>query len=152
MAVSNHFSNYTPLHCASHGALVGFGRMLRWAKGWLGQEAGVRTGGRGRGRQEDGTQRPGDHTSLSLLPRASWGPGPYTGEFPGAQTQLLTLAGFSTATSSHRRAMGPPSPSLRHGQRNIRVSEVGQNSEAQPGHNLFVSSVLPLCLPIYLFI
>ena len=41
MVVSNHFSNYTPLHCASDGAPAGFGRMLRWAEGWLGQEAGA---------------------------------------------------------------------------------------------------------------
>lgn len=88
MVVSNHFSNYTPLHCASDGAPAGFGRMLRWAEGWLGQEAGVQTSRRGRQRCKDGTQGPGDHTSPSLLPRASRGPGPWRGEFPGAQTQL----------------------------------------------------------------
>lgn len=61
--------------------------------------------------------------------------------------QLLTPAGFSTATSSHRTAVGALPPATCHGLRNIRVSDVRQNSGAQPGHNLFVSStVLPFSI------
>lgn len=101
MAVSNHFSNYTPLHRASHGAPAGFGRMLRWAEGWLGQEAGVQTSGRGRRRWEDGTQGPGDHTSPSLLPRASWGPGPWTGvSWSSDSAEHLDLLSFSILLAS----------------------------------------------------
>lgn len=80
----------------------------------------------------------GQESLLEL--RLSQAPGP---------AQLLTPAGFSTATSSHRTAVGALPPAPCHGQRNIRVSEVRQNSAAQPGHNLFVSSFLPFYLLIY---
>lgn len=80
----------------------------------------------------------GQESFLELRP--SRAPGP---------AQLLTPAGFSTATSSHRTAVGALPPATCHGLRNIRVSDVRQNSGAQPGHNLFVSSVLPFYLLIY---
>lgn len=66
MAVSNHYSSYAPRHGVSQGALAGLGRMLGWAEGRLGQEAGMRAWGEGD--VTVGTQRPASHTSLSVLP------------------------------------------------------------------------------------
>lgn len=157
MAVSNHFSNYTPLHCASHGAPAGFGRMLRWAEGVAGTRGWGADFGEGQGRWEDGPQGPGDLLKPVLLPRASRRPGLWTGEFPGAQgpAEHLDLLSFSLLLVSPqplhpiRTAVGALPPATCHGLRNIRVSDVRQNSGAQPGHNLFVSSVLPFYLLIY---
>lgn len=126
-----------------HKGHRGFGRMLRWAEGWLGQEAGMQLWGRGSG--EGGTQEPADHTSLLLLPGLA-------GAWARGSAQPLAPAGLSPATSSHLTHVCAPSPAPCQGQRNIRGSEFRRSSGAQPGHNLFISSFLPFYLFIYSFI
>ena len=92
MAVSNHYSNYTSRCCAlSPGAWQGVwenarvGRGMAWARGRL-ADLGEKV-------WEGSTYKQGSaaaHTSTSP-PWASWGPGPWEGEFVTGPAQYGNL-------------------------------------------------------------
>lgn len=103
-----------------------------------------------RGREEGGAQGPGDHTSTSLLPGASWGPA--GGKFARVQAwpargpaQLLAPAGLSPATSSHLRAMCALRPLLLAMDREIK--EVLRSDGVQGLHLDRTFLLVPLSFP-----